>query len=353
MKTSQIIESFYNVLSSKIFPDKRIPLSMYWIITERCCNNCRYCNYKNTVNSEELMAQELSTEQIKKILADMSKMGCKKIQFTGGEPLLRSDIVEILKQAKECGMYVGMSTSGIGLNRYPDIYKYLDMVFISLDGSAEIHNQTRNGNFFEHAIKAIDFFKNKGVKVFTTAVLTKLNIKSIDWSFQFAKDNNIICNFVPLNIQENVANIHIPKSQQIGNLLLTDQELKDALRYMKNKKSDGYSIGNTSEYLQYLIDWDDYSMRYRPEKVKDITCYAGKFFGYLFPNGDLYACGDLYWRETPCNAAKEGFVKAFSSLLKPKCQACLNACYVEQNLVYSLKWHSIYEWGMDKLKGKW
>lgn len=353
MKPSTIIKSFLDVLLGRIFPNRKVPLSMYWIITERCCNNCRYCNYKNTANSEELKAQELSIDQVKKILIEMSKAGCKKIQFTGGEPLLRDDIVEILKQAKKCGMYVGMSTSGVGLMRHPDIYRYLDMVFVSLDGPAEIHNQTRNGNFFEHAVRAVKFFKEKGVKVFTTAVLTKLNIKNVDFLFQFAKENNIVCNFVPLNIQEDTINIHIPASRQIQELLLTDRELRDILRYIKEKKSQEYSVGNTSSYLQYLIDWDDFFVHYKNEKYKGIDCCAGKLFGYLFPNGDLYACGDLYWRETPRNAAKEGFLRTFNSLPRPKCQACLNACYVEQNLVYSLNWRSIYEWGKDKLKGRW
>lgn len=353
MKFSKIIQSFYDVLVGKMLLHRRIPLGMYWIITERCCNNCRYCNYKSTANSEILKAQELSIEQVKKILIEISKAGCKKIQFTGGEPLLRDDIVEILKQAKQCGMYVGMSTSGVGLMRHPEIYKYLDMVFVSLDGPEEIHNLTRNGNFFEHAIGAIKFFKERGVKVFTTAVLTKLNIKNIDFLFQFAKENDIICNFVPLNIQEDTVNIHIPISNRVHDLPLTEQELRDALRYIKEKKSQGYPVGSTSTYLQYLIDWDDFSVPYKNEKYRGIDCCAGKLFGYLFPNGDLYACGDLYWRETPRNTVEEGFMKAFDSLPRPKCQACLNACYVEQNLVYSLNWRSIYEWGVNKLKGRW
>jgi len=353
MKFTIIIKSFIDVLLGKIFPNRKVPFSMYWIITERCSNNCRYCNYKNTASSAELKAQELSTEQVKNVLREMSRAGCRKIQFTGGEPLLRDDIVEILKQAKDCGMYIGLSTSGVGLMRHPDIYKYLDMVFVSLDGPPAINNQTRNGNFFEHAVRAVKFFKEKGIHVFTTAVLTKLNINSVDFLVDFAKKNNIICNFVPLNIQENTANTHIPLRKQIEEILLTDEEIRDILRRIKEKKTAGYPIGSTSNYLRHLINWNDYSVHYKNDKCCGIDCWAGRFFGYLLPNGDLFACGDLYWREKPQNVIQKGFKKAFFDLPKPQCQACLNACYVEQNLIYSLNWRSLYEWGVDKLKGKW
>ncbi len=353
MRVAIIIKSFIDALLGKIFPGRKVPFSMYWIITERCTNNCRYCNYKNTASSAELKAQELPTEQVKKMLKEMAGAGCRKIQFAGGEPLLRDDISEILKQAKDCGMYVGLSTSGVGLKKHPDIYKYLDIAFISLDGPPEVHNWTRNGNFFEHAVSAVKFFKEKGVNVFTTAVLSKLNVNSLDFLSKFASDNNLLYNFTPLNIQENVKDIHIPSSAQIKDFLLTPEEMRDALRCIKTKKAAGHPIGSSSAYLQYLIDWDDYSIHYKTEKHKGLDCYAGKFFAYLFPNGGLYACGDLYWREKPQNAVEKGFKKAFVDLPKPKCQACMNACYVEQNLVYSLNWRSVFEWGRERVWSKW
>lgn len=352
MKISIIAKSFIDVLLGKVFPERKAPFSIYWILTDRCSNNCRYCNYHNG-NHEELRKQELPTEKIKEILREMAEMGCRKIQFTGGEPLLRDDIVEIVKTAKECGIYVGLSTSGVGLRRQSDIYKYLDMAFISLDGPADIHNESRGGNFFEHAKSAIDFFKKHKVKVFTTAVLTKLNIASVDYILDFIKNNKIIGNFVLCNSQPELDNTHIPARADIASFLLDNNQSKEILTYLKHKKNAGYSIGNTISYFDYLLDWSDYGIRYKNEKHQNLDCYAGRFFGFLFPNGDLYPCGDLYWRVKPVSAAREGFKKAFSSLKKPECQSCLNGCYIEQNLVYSLKWSSIIEWGLDKLRGRW
>lgn len=352
MRLSIILNSLKDVLLGKIFPKRKAPFSIYWIITDRCSNNCRYCNYHNG-DHEALKKQELPTEKIKEILREMAKSGCRKIQFTGGEPLLRDDIVEIMKTAKEYGMYVGLSTSGVGLSKRQDIYKYLDMVFISLDGPPAVHNESRGGNFFEHAKFAIDFFKKHRVKVFTTAVLTKLNIASVDYLLNFAKDNEIIGNFVLCNSQSKLDNTHIPTRTNVANIILDNHQDKEILAYLKSKKNAGYSIGNTNNYFDYLLNWVDYGTRYKNEKHQNLNCYAGQFFGFLFPNGDLYPCGDLYWRAEPINAAREGFKKAFWNLKKPECQSCLNGCYIEQNLVYSLKWSSIIEWGLDKLKGRW
>lgn len=352
MKFSIIAKSFIDVLLGKIFPNRKAPFSMYWIITDRCSNNCRYCNYHN-YNHEELKRNELNTEQIKIILREMAGMGCRKIQFTGGEPFLRDDLTEIVKEAKKCGMYIGLSTSGVGLARHPEIYKYLDMIFISLDGPMEIHNQSRGGNFFQHAEYAVDFFRKRHVKVFTTAVLTKLNISSVDYLLDFAQNNHLITNFVLCNSQMVSNKTHIPIVSSIADLILDNHQIKEILTYLKHKKNAGYPVGNTTNYFNYLLTWPNYSVRYKDEQHNGLNCYAGQFFGFLFPNGDLYPCGDLYWRAKPINTTKTGFKKAFLNLEKPQCQSCLNGCYVEQNLVYSLKWSSIIEWGVDKLKGRW
>lgn len=354
MKISQILSSFVSVLAGKLFSNKKFPLSIYWVITERCTNKCLYCNYKNSVNSKELKSQELSLEEVKKVLDQLVEAGCKKIQFTGGELLIREDICGILKHAKKVGLYIGISTSGVGLKNHPDIFKYVDIAFISFDGPPEIHNKTRNGNFYQHAEEAIKFFKQNNVKVFTTAVLTKINISSIDWILNFAKEHNIIANFIVCNTneKENIKN-HIPSVDSINDILLTNDETKNVIKYLMKKKREGYPIGSSMEYFRYLLSWKNFSASYLKDKHNGVKCYAGKYFAFLQPNGDLFACGDLYWRGEPQNVIKKGFKQAFNDLSKPNCQACINACYVEQNLMYSLNLASMYNWGLQRIKGKW
>ena len=76
---------------------KRIPLSVYLNLTYRCPNHCVYCNYPNFNARKD---KELSTRRILKLIDEMAEAGCRKLHLTGGEPLIREDLGEIIHHVR-------------------------------------------------------------------------------------------------------------------------------------------------------------------------------------------------------------------------------------------------------------
>ncbi len=80
-------------------------------LTERCNNDCVHCLINRPEHDAEALAAELTTAEIKDILKQAAALGCFKVRFTGGEPLLRPDFAEIYLYAKRLGLKVLLFTN--------------------------------------------------------------------------------------------------------------------------------------------------------------------------------------------------------------------------------------------------
>ena len=105
-------------------------------VTDRCNLRCRYCMPEEGVENLS-HNQVLSYEQIRKIVETGAKLGIEKIRLTGGDPLVRKNIAELVAMLKKINgiKEVSMTTNGILLSKYAAQLKQagLDRVNISLD----------------------------------------------------------------------------------------------------------------------------------------------------------------------------------------------------------------------------
>lgn len=97
------------ISESSINLNRRIPESGLFELTYRCNLNCLHCYCKG---SEDL-GRELATDEVKAILGQIHKEGCLGITFTGGEPLIREDFLEIYLYAKRKGFLIDIFTNGV------------------------------------------------------------------------------------------------------------------------------------------------------------------------------------------------------------------------------------------------
>jgi MoaA/NifB/PqqE/SkfB family radical SAM enzyme len=140
-------------------------------LTNACRQNCRYCYNKN--RSGEL----LNTAEIKRLIQELKQMGVFWLGFTGGEPLLHRDIVEIVKSVgDDCA--IKLFTTGTNLTEQlaADLQKAgLLFVSVSLDHwKEEEHDRIRGyKGAFRTALRAIEIFKNTGIHVSVSAVIAK------------------------------------------------------------------------------------------------------------------------------------------------------------------------------------
>ncbi len=88
------------------------PLSLIAEVTHRCPLHCLYCS-----NPLELQkaASELTTDEWKRVFEQAAQLGILHVHLTGGEPLARKDLPELIRAAHQTGLYVNMITSGVGL----------------------------------------------------------------------------------------------------------------------------------------------------------------------------------------------------------------------------------------------
>lgn len=133
------------------------PLGITLNITEKCNLQCKMCNIWNRDTERE----ELSRDDILRMVSDMNKWGIKRLNLSGGEPLLRKNIVfEVLSLCQKYGIETGMVSNGWLIDRKTaDQLISLDIgrISISVDGIGNTHDNIRGVNgSFNKAMRAID-----------------------------------------------------------------------------------------------------------------------------------------------------------------------------------------------------
>ena len=163
-----------------------------WNLVRRCNLNCKHCY---SLSADTAFPGELSTEQVFSVMDDLKTFRVPVLILSGGEPLLRPDIFEISRRAKEMGFYVALSTNGtlIGeamADRIAGIgYDYLG---ISLDGIGEVHDRfRRQAGAFDASMRGIALCHERGIKVGIRYTMTEGNIESLSGILDLVEAENI------------------------------------------------------------------------------------------------------------------------------------------------------------------
>ena len=142
----------------------RLPLEGKIDLTYRCNNNCRHCWLRVPVNSPQ-KKEELAVAQIKEIVNEARRMGCRRWSISGGEPLLRPDFPEIFDYLTRRFNSYSINTNGTLIT--PKIAKLLakkGVKMVALYGaSAQIHDHiTRTPGSFEATMRGLRYLKEAG-----------------------------------------------------------------------------------------------------------------------------------------------------------------------------------------------
>src|SRR5579862_134014 len=88
------------------------PLALIAEVTHRCPLHCVYCSNPMQLAGTQ---SELSTAEWTSVFQQAGKLGMLHAHFTGGEPLARTDLTELISGARNAGLYTNLITSGLGL----------------------------------------------------------------------------------------------------------------------------------------------------------------------------------------------------------------------------------------------
>ncbi|MDD3473237.1 MAG: radical SAM protein, partial [Syntrophaceae bacterium] len=163
-----------------------------WNITRKCNLKCVHC-YSHSEDRD--YSGEMTTEQGFELLDDLSGFGVPVVLFSGGEPLIRPDILELMNHAVSKGMRAVVSTNGTLIDEkmaksLKDIG--LSYVGISLDGLERIHDEFRRvPGTYSRVMRAIKNCKEYGLKVGLRFTINKRNFQEIPGVFDLVESEKI------------------------------------------------------------------------------------------------------------------------------------------------------------------
>ncbi|MBD8106096.1 pyrroloquinoline quinone biosynthesis protein PqqE [Erwinia persicina] len=163
-------------------PAVKPPLWLLAELTYRCPLQCPYCSNPLDFAQQE---KELTTAQWIEVFKQARAMGAVQIGFSGGEPLVRKDLPELIKAARDLGFYTNLITSGIGLTQKKiDAFAEagLDHIQISFQASDEVLNAALAGSkkAFQQKLEMARAVKAHGYPMVLNFVLHRHNIDHID-----------------------------------------------------------------------------------------------------------------------------------------------------------------------------
>jgi len=164
------------------FLGKDTTLSATIEVTKKCNLHCQHC----APTSGEGFSNELTLQEIKKVIDDLKKLGVLTIIFTGGEPFLRQDFLEILEYTHKKDLGISILTNGLLitpaiLNRLSKLN--IQLIRVSLDGPEEVHDAIRGvKGCWRKTVRNIRSVRKmlKKTQLTVTAVMMKENWKVID-----------------------------------------------------------------------------------------------------------------------------------------------------------------------------
>ncbi|MFI3187794.1 MAG: pyrroloquinoline quinone biosynthesis protein PqqE [Methylococcaceae bacterium] len=163
-----------------------------WLLAEltyACPLQCPYCS--NPIDYTKHQA-ELDTEDWKRVLTQARKMGAVQLGFSGGEPLTRKDLPELVKHARDLGYYSNLITSGYGLTEQKIVELKeagLDHIQVSIQASSqELNDHIAGTASFEHKKEVAHLVKKHGYPMVLCVVIHRENIHQMPQILEMAEE---------------------------------------------------------------------------------------------------------------------------------------------------------------------
>ena len=158
-----------------------IPLAVLLEMTHRCPLQCPYCS--NPVDMERA-GNELTTDEWKKVLSELSEIGVLQVHFSGGEPTVRKDLVELVRHATDVGLYSNLISSAVLLPRERLVALAdagLAHIQISFQGSEPIVANRVAGSRNAHAkkLEVAAWARELGLPLTVNAVMHRQNLHQL------------------------------------------------------------------------------------------------------------------------------------------------------------------------------
>jgi len=249
-----------------------------WNLIRRCNLACKHCY---SISADKDFSGELSTQEVYAVMDDLDAFGVPVLILSGGEPLLRPDIFDISRRAKDGGFYVGLSTNGtlINADNIRDIagagYNY---VGISLDGIGETHDRFRRmQGAFDASMHAIRLCQDLDIKVGIRFTMTADNSHHLPEMLQLLDDYDIDRFYFSHLNYAGRGNVH----RNDDAIFEATRKCMDLLfdtcwRYVEQGKRKEFVTGNNDADGVYLLSW---IQQHFPDRVQHMRAKLEQWGG--------------------------------------------------------------------------
>jgi MoaA/NifB/PqqE/SkfB family radical SAM enzyme len=303
----------------------RTPVAVAWLITGRCNLNCRYCKWK-----DERSTLELDTDRVKNLIDQMRDAGVRLISFTGGEPLVREDMGEIIRHVKRHGLVCKLNSNGMHVPQRIEDLRGLDLLQISVDGPPDVQDRLRGKGTSTKAAEAIAAAKSANIPVQLIACLTRDNVSCIDEVLDYGLELNAGLCFQLLTAQDldgEATECSMPERRQLI------EAIEYLLRLQRGKDARARAIASKGSELKYYLEL---------LQNGSTGCHCTLVTATMLPDGRLIFCGNAK-NYRSFNAVDLGFAEAFSRLTIPDCDGCVCVGKLRLSKVYQLDMSVIRE----------
>ncbi len=167
------------------------PLALIAELTHRCPLHCVYCSNPLELKNR---ANELPTEIWARVFQEAAQLGVLQADLTGGEPLARTDIIELIRASRTAGLYVNLITSGMPLDEArlaKLIDAGLDHLQLSFQGAREeTANEISGTKAHAQKLRVLDWLKQVRVAVTLNFVIHRGNIDQIEGMLALAESSS-------------------------------------------------------------------------------------------------------------------------------------------------------------------
>jgi MoaA/NifB/PqqE/SkfB family radical SAM enzyme len=333
-----------NINFLKCFTGIRAPLYVQYALSGACNMHCRMCNAVQSRQSEK----ELTITEIEQLADTLKKMGVGLIILTGGEPLLREDIAEVVRIFHDRKFSVRIQSNGMLFSK-----NLLEQLKISgLGGiTISVHSLsaekmayiTNQPDALEKLCKSIyllnEVFSSPEYILGINTVVCGLNIEEIPAIVKFATRVGFSISLIPVHLNRGDQFIVRGKDRDFA-ISKKDYPAVDRLYdELISLKRGGYNIYNSERFLRE-------SPAFLKSGKVSWKCESPDLYFSISPSGIFLPCVDL---EGSYSMLDPGFLslwetEAFTDEIRErvsKCSGCMYACYPEFSYMLHSKSHFI------------
>ena len=273
------------------------PVYVQFYITSRCNLTCKQCNIIYA-NSD---VRECSLDEIKRIADNFAELGVAIVLLTGGEPYVREDLPEIIREFETRGIHVRMQTNGLATEE--QIHKSIEFggkdISISLDSLYSPTQDDINGGFkksWHRALQTIatytKYLPKEGSFAALGCVIQRENLLDIENVIRFGTEIGWYTSLVPIHVTDNLHPMNFRTFDQRERFFPDEYPgVERLIERVRAMRKEGYLLYDSDQYL------DDIKRFVRNESTtwrnkNDGVCDSPNLYFAVLPNGDFAPCCD-------------------------------------------------------------